>query len=66
VFGSSTGATFIPIGEAGESDARDPARFRIGKKARFIRTRLKSSGPAAVCALRSVELTVRPSGATRR
>lgn len=65
-FGGEGGATFVPIGEAGESNGRDPARFPVNKKMRFARMRVKSSGRAAICALREFELTIRPSGAVRR
>lgn len=63
---SGNGESFRPIGEAGESNGRDPARLRLNKKLRYARIRIKSFGPASVCALRSLELTIRPSGATRR
>jgi hypothetical protein len=65
-FGPSGVATFVPCGEAGESDGLDPARFRINKKMRHVRIRIRSFGPAAAFVLRSLELNFRPSGATRR
>jgi hypothetical protein len=64
--GEDGGASFTPIGDAGESDGRNPARFRVNKAFRYVRIRVKSDGPAAYCALRALELTIRPSGATRR
>jgi hypothetical protein len=65
-FASELDASFSPAGEAGPSDGREPVRFRVNKKARHIRFHIKSSGPAARCVLRSLELKPRPSGALRR
>jgi hypothetical protein len=60
------GASFTPIGEGPASDGRDPVKFRVNKRLRFVRFRIKSNGPAAYCVLRSLELETRPSGAVRR
>lgn len=64
-WGGSSGA-WIPIGELGPSDGRDPGKLRVNKRFRHVRLRARSVGPAALCVLRSLELKTRPSGATRR
>lgn len=58
--------SFTLAGEAIASDGSEPAKMKINKRSRFIRLRIQSSGPAARCVLRSLELSIRPSQATRR
>jgi hypothetical protein len=65
--GDESSVAFTPAeGAAGPSDGRTPARLRVNRKARHIRFHITSSGPAARCTLRSLEMTIRPSGAIRR
>jgi hypothetical protein len=60
------GASFTQVGEAGPSDGRNPVKFRLGKRLRYMRVRIKSSGPISLFVLRSLELDTRPSEAIRR
>jgi len=60
------GASFIPLGDVPVSDERGIHKVRVNKRDRYARFRIRSHGPAAYCALRSLALRVRPSGATRR
>lgn len=64
--GSDLGTTFVLAGEAGPSNARDPARMAINKGARYLRLHIRTRGAAARCVLRSLSLSIRPSEATRR
>lgn len=64
--GEGGSGSFTPAGSAGPSDGRKPARFRVNKRARYIRFRLKTLNPVARCTLRSLELSTRPSKAVRR
>lgn len=62
-----SGATFNAVGKDGPpSDGRNPETFRVNKRLRYGRFRIKTSGAAAAFALRLLEMDVRPSGATRR
>jgi len=51
---------------AGESEGIDRHRCRINEHARFIRFRLRSRDACSLLKLRSIEIAVRPSRATRR
>lgn len=65
-FGSDLGASFVVVGNVGTSDGRNPVPLRMKPRARYMRVRIKGVGPAARCALRSLSLSIRPSGAVRR
>jgi len=60
------GASFVSLSDVPVSDERQIHKCRVNKKDRYARFRIRSYGPAAYCALRSISLRVRPSGATRR
>jgi hypothetical protein len=51
---------------APESNGLDRHRCRVNQDARYIRFRLSCNDPCAVLRLRSFEMYVRPSQATRR
>lgn len=64
---SDGGAAFSAISKDGPaSDGRDPVRFRVNKRLRYVRFRITTSGAAASFSLRHLQLAIRPSGATRR
>lgn len=60
------GATFTALGDVPVSDERGIHTIRVNKRDRYARFRIRSYGAAAYCALRSISLRVRPSGAIRR
>lgn len=61
-----TSGDWIPIGELGPSDSRDPGSLKVNKRLRHVRLRVRSHNPTPLCSLRSLELKIRPSEATRR
>lgn len=63
-WGGSSGS-WTPIGELGPSDGRKPKKLRINKKLRHVRIRIRSTGPTPFLALRSLQLNIRPTEATR-
>lgn len=64
-WGGSAG-TWLPLGELGPSDGRDPGLIKVNKRARHVRLRIRSVGPTPLCVLRSLDLKIRPSEAIRR
>lgn len=60
-------ATFVSLeNDAPVSDEGRIHKCPVNKRQRYARFRIRSYGPAAYCALRSVSLRVRPSQAVRR
>lgn len=55
------------VGDAPEDTGRSlPKKWRVGKKARYVRYRFRSDDPAASCVIRAVETFIRPAGSLRR
>ena len=63
---TSGGSRFKRLGTMPESDGINPYTLRFNKKARFVRLYAASKGPCAENILRSLELFIRPSEATRK
>jgi hypothetical protein len=60
-------ASFVSLErDAPVSDEREIHICPVNKRQRYARFRIRSYGPAAYCALRSVALRIRPSQAVRR
>jgi hypothetical protein len=57
------GADFLQLsGQAPEDDGRKPYPWRVGRRVRFVRFRLRNLTPAARLTLRNMEVKSRPSG----
>jgi hypothetical protein len=64
--GDDTATSFKNLpGDFPESDGVDAYKARIGKRARYIRLRLRCWQPTNTCKLREMEMFVRPSGSVR-
>lgn len=64
---AESGADFTSLDcDGGESEGRDTHVCRVGKRVRFIRFRIRSTGEVHALRLRSLEVFIKPSRATRR